>query len=251
MSFKPIISIGLFLISFATVQATTVLPNFSSFESCNSLNSKSELHKDWDAMLQSYVSDDGKVDYNAFKKNESRLDTYLALLSNNEPTSTWSRDEQLAFWINAYNAYTIKLVVKNYPINSITQLDNGKPWDNKWIKIGGQMYSLNNIENDIIRPQFNEPRIHFAVNCAAKSCPPILNEAFLPSKLDVQLEKVTIAFLNNKAFNTFDNGVACVSKIFEWYKKDFGNLEEYLSKYMKKKVLEVKYADYDWNLNKR
>ena len=90
--------------------------------------------------------------------------------------------KKMAYWINVYNAFTIKMIVDNYPVSSITKLHGGKPWDVKWIELGEKKYSLNEIEHNILRPQFKDARIHFAVNCAAQSCPPILNKAWTEKK---------------------------------------------------------------------
>ena len=224
-----------------------------SKKSGNSEKSKetpvSDMHLEFDKILKTHVSSSGKVNYKGIKGDKDRLENYLALVSNNEPKANAERNEKLAYWINVYNAYTIKLIVDNYPINSITDLEGGKPWDKKWIKIGSQTYSLNHIENEIIRPQFKEPRIHFAVNCAAKSCPPISNRAWKASSLEADLEKAAKAFINNSAYNKFNNGKAQVSKIFEWYKEDFGDLKAYLSKYSGQEVKEISYAEYNWSLN--
>ena len=208
-----------------------------------------DMHKDWNSILSTYVSASGKVNYAGIKGEKNRLEGYLAVLSNNPPQGDWSRSKKLAYWINAYNAHTVKFIVDNYPVNSIKDLAGGKPWDKKWIKIGGKTYSLNNIENDIIRPKFNEPRIHFAVNCAAKSCPPLLNEAWTAKKLESQFEKTTKKFINNSAHNTFSGGTATVSKIFDWYGVDFGDLKAFLSKYSGQNVTTIQYNDYDWTLN--
>ncbi|NNF36443.1 MAG: DUF547 domain-containing protein [Saprospiraceae bacterium] len=213
---------------------------------------KTPNHAIWNALLNKYVKA-GKVDYASFKK-DTDLEKYLDLLANNPPESSWSRDEQLAYWINAYNAFTIKLIVDNYPVKSIMDLHNGKPWDVKWINLGSKSYSLNQIENDIIRPQFKEPRIHFAVNCAAKSCPPIANEAFTAANLEQLLEKQTIAFINDTNYNTISSGKVNLSKIFEWYASDFGSLIDFISKYSEKSVsskASISYMEYDWALNGR
>ena len=165
---------------------------------------------------------------------------------------TWSRNKSLAFWINAYNANTIKLILKNYPIKSIMDLNNGKPWDVKWIKIDQRTLSLNNIENDIIRPNYSEPRIHFAVNCAAKSCPPLLNKAWTEGNLNSNLERQTKSFINNPIYNTITSSNVEVSKIFDWYRKDFGDLKSYLNKFSSSKIgknTSVNFKTYDWNLN--
>ena len=147
-----------------------------------------------------------------------------------------------------------KLILDNYPTSSITKLKGGKPWDVKWIKLGSKTYSLNNIENDIIRPEFKEARIHFAVNCAAASCPPLLNQAWTPSNLEANFEKQAKAFVNNSAYNKISASKVQVSKIFEWYAGDFGDLIAYLNKYSTTKInksAKVSYLEYDWALNKQ
>jgi len=174
------------------------------------------LHDSFDALLRKHVSSTGKVSYKGFKNDERKLDAYLTKLEATDITG-WSRKKALAFWINAYNANTIKLILKNYPVKSIMDLHNGKPWDVKWINIDQRKLSLNNIENDIIRPKYNEPRIHFAVNCAAKSCPPLLNKAWTASNLNSNFERQTKAFVNNSKYNTISSGKVEVSKIFDWY----------------------------------
>ncbi len=209
-------------------------------------------HDAWDAMLRKNVSSAGKVNYKAFKAQQAALDQYLKTLSDNPVQASWSRNEKMAYWINAYNAYTIKLIVDNYPVASITDLHGGKPWDKKWIKLGSKTYSLNNIENDILRPQFKDARIHFAVNCAAKSCPPILNRAWTAKNLNSNFEKQAKAFINNNSFNTISADKVEVSKIFDWYKEDFGKLINYLNKYANTKInagAAVSYKAYNWKLN--
>ena len=142
------------------------------------------LHDAYNTLLSKYVSGSGVVDYSGLKKEEKILDQYLKDLSAQVPSVNDKTAKALAFWINAYNAYTLKLILKNWPVKSITDLNNGKPWDVKWIQLGNKSYSLNNIEHDIIRPVFNDPRIHFAVNCAAKSCPTINNKAMKEANVD-------------------------------------------------------------------
>lgn len=212
-------------------------------------------HSSFDALLRAHVSASGKVDYNAIKTNVSALDKYLGYLSQNVPASTASKNERLAFWINAYNANTIKLIVDNYPVNSIMDLYGGKAFDKKWIKIGGETLSLNDIENNKIRAKFNEPRIHFAVNCAAKSCPPILNKAWTADNVQATLEARTKAFVNDASYNNISKGSVQISKIFEWYAKDFPNdIVSYLNKYSSTSIssgAKVGYIEYDWALNKK
>jgi hypothetical protein len=209
-------------------------------------------HKLFDEFLKTYVTKSGVVNYSGMKKQEDRLTEYLTSLKKTKITTTWSRNEKLAFWINAYNAYTIKLILDNYPVKKITDLHGGKPWDVKWIKLDGKTLSLNNIENDIIRPVFKEPRIHFAVNCAAKSCPPILNAAFTAGTLEKQLESQTKKFINNNQHNTLGKNEITISKIFDWYGGDFGDVASYIAKYANgtvKPTAKVKFNEYNWELN--
>lgn len=210
-------------------------------------------HDTWNALLQKHVSSTGRVNYKGFKSELAKLESYLESLSATPPQSSWSSNEQLAYWINTYNAFTVKLILDNYPATSITKLKGGKPWDAKWIKIGKQSYSLNNIENDIIRPRFKDARIHFAVNCAALSCPPLLNKAYIPSQLSAQLNSQTRKFINNPKYNTLTSDAIKVSKIFEWYSSDFGSsLIGYLNKYSNTPInadAKIQYLEYDWALN--
>ena len=208
-------------------------------------------YDDWNALLGQYVAADGRVNYKGLKTDAAALDRVTRAFSTRAPSEKWSKNERLAFWINAYNAFTLKLIVDNYPISSITLLDGGKPWEVKRIRIDGTAYSLNQIENDIIRPQFKDARIHFALNCAAKSCPPLYNKAFVPVDLDKQLEQRTRAYIRTLG-KGWSASAAEVSKIFEWYKDDFGDLPTFLNRYARTKIAPgatIKYAEYNWDLN--
>ena len=208
-------------------------------------------HTAWNSLLQKHVTSSGKVSYSGFKKEEAKLDAYLARLAEATPQSDWGRKTSLAYWINTYNAFTVKRILNDYPLKSITDLDGGDPWKVKWITLAGKSYSLNNIEHDIIRPRYKEPRIHFAVNCAATSCPPIPNQAFTAANLNAMLESGTRRFVNNPAYNQTDGEVK-ISKIFDWYGEDFGDLRTYLNKYLKTPIAEgteIGFKEYDWALN--
>ena len=209
-------------------------------------------HADWDALLKKYVSSDGKVNYKGFKKDKAKLDAYCDIISKSAPETTWKKEDLMAFWINAYNAYTIKVIVDNYPISSIQKLDGGKPWDVKRITINGVKFSLNDIENNVLRKNYKDARIHFAVNCAAKSCPTLLNKAFTAENLNAILDSQTKKFINNAAFNTISAKEIKISKIFDWYGSDFGDLIVFINKYSDKKAdkdAKVNFTDYNWNLN--
>lgn len=220
-----------------------------SFSSVRAGNPPS--HDVFDKELKQYVDDQGDVNYASWKKNTADLEAYLDVLAECTPESSWSREESLVYWINAYNAFTIKLILDNYPVNSIMDIYNGKPWDEKWISLGGKTYSLNQIENEIIRPQFKEPRIHFAVNCAAASCPPLRNSAYTADTLEEQLAQQTTSFINNKDYNQMRTTSAKVSKIFEWYADDFGDLSVFLGRYSPFSGGKISYNEYDWSLNKQ
>lgn len=210
-------------------------------------------HSTWNAFLKKYVSSKGKVHYSGMLSDIEILDNYLEVLSSNAPSPSWSRSEEFAYWINVYNAFTIKLILNNYPVNSIMDIDQGKAWDKRWIKIGELTYTLNEIEKDKLLKKYKDPRIHFAVNCAASSCPPILNKAWTKNNLESQLEERAIAFIRNTTYNVISPNSIRVSKIFEWYSSDFGALINYLNKYSATTIktnAEVNFLEYDWSLNK-
>lgn len=220
-------------------------------------------HTIWDKLLKEHVNDQGMVDYKGFKKDQEQLKKYLDLISNNAPGSKWSEDEKLAYWINAYNAYTVQLILDYYPLKSIKDIGSSikipfvnTPWDKKFIKIGGKEMDLNNIEHGIVRKQFNEPRIHFALVCAAMSCPPLRNEAYTADKLDKQLDDQGRAFLNNPRVNEVSKDKASVSKILDWYGGDFKKkmpIKDWINKYAKTNLQtnNITFKDYNWALNEQ
>ena len=160
-------------------------------------------------LLHKYVSD-GNVNYAGFKTDSTALQSYLDLLTSTPPDpAAWSVDAQLAYWINVYNAFTIKLIIDHYPLESIKDIGSkiqipfvNSPWDIKFIHMNGEKLDLNNVEHSILRKKFSEPRIHFAINCASFSCPKLRREAYLSTKLDEQLEEQAIDFINDPARNT-------------------------------------------------
>jgi len=173
-------------------------------------------------------------------------------LKSNAPLPGWSANKEKAYWINVYNAYTIKMIIDNYPVQKITDLHGGKPWDQKWINIGNKTYSLNDVEHKILRPKFNDARIHFAVNCAAKSCPKVWNRAWTEENIEGALETLTKAFVTNTSQNQITPNAVNLSKIFEWYREDFGDLINFLNKYSTTKIssnAKIAFNDYDWKLN--
>ena len=225
-------------------------------------DSKPIAHSTWDSLLQRHVTAEGWVDYEGFIADSIPLNAYLDLLRRNHPNKrNWSKNERLAYWINAYNAFTVKLVADHYPVASIKDIKNGIPfvntvWDIKFIEIEGQIYDLNNIEHGIIRPKFKEPRIHFAVNCAARSCPKLSNRAYTPENLDTQLTKAAQDFLADTNKNQIAANEVRLSKIFSWYGLDFKSngtsIISYINQFAPVQVADdadKTYLDYDWSLN--
>ena len=216
------------------------------------LNGQPEDHSLWTSVLQTYVSENGTVDYKGLQNNKSVLQSYLKMLSANAPNNEWSIDAKKAYWINTYNAFTLQLILENYPLNSIKDLR--RPWDQSFIKIDGRKIALNTIEHEILRPM-GDPRIHFAIVCASKSCPKLLNYAYESNSLEQQLELVTKGFINDPLRNNINQSNIKISKIFKWFKSDFPSREAFitfLNRYSKIKIsaeAEINYLNYSWNLN--
>lgn len=222
-------------------------------------------HQQWDALLRKNVDADGNVDYRGFAKDSLQLKAYLDTLASHPPDAEiWSTHEQLAYWINAYNAFTVQLILKHYPLKSIKDIGSAiqvpfvnSPWDIKFIEIGGKKLDLNRIEHAILRKDFNEPRIHFAINCASVSCPKLRAEAYTADDLEWQLQEQAEAFINDPNRNKVGKDQVEISKIFSWFKSDFtknGSLIDFLNRYSKVKIdenAEIDYLDYNWSLNEQ
>lgn len=227
-----------------------------------SLAGPSVDHSIYAELLMKYVKN-VRVDYAGFKSDEPKLDDYLKILEAVDSKSL-SEDEQFAFYANAYNAWTIKLILSGYPeVKSIKDFGNifKSPWKKEIVRIEGEVITLDNVEHDILRPRFKDPRVHFAINCAAISCPPLRPEPFQGDILNTQLDDATRSFLNDPTSYKFDGNNFYVSRIFKWFAEDFnhdvlgfylkyadGELKQKLSANRKK--IQVKYLDYDWALNK-
>lgn len=216
---------------------------------------KVDIHKyeKLNSFLKKYVSASGKVNYSGMKANNTSLDAILKEIESNYVKSNWTKNQKLAYWINVYNIYTIKLVVDNYPTTSITKI-TAEPWKKKFIPLGGSDLSLTYIENEIIRKKFNEPRVHFALNCASKSCPNLLNAAYTQSNLQSKLTSQTKKFLNDTSKNEFNKKEISISKIFDWYSADFnkaGTTIDFINKYRTEQLKSPKvvYKNYSWDLN--
>jgi len=224
-------------------------------------------------VLQGYVVN-GRVEYSKLKQERQDLDEYVKSLESlsRENYKEMSRDEKIAFWINAYNAAAIKLVVDHYPLqkrfgwkalaypeNSIQQIPN--VWDRKVLKALGGKLSLNQIEHQILRKEFREPRIHFALVCASLGCPVIRSEPYQGSKLDAQLNEQIRGFLADSRKARYDEAIDTLylSPIFKWFRKDFekvGGIIGFIKNYLPQNIAnhlsertKIKWLDYDWSLN--
>lgn len=238
-------------------------------------------HQLWNSLLKSHVINihDGhatQVDYRAIQQEAALLKRYLDHLSavKRSDFDQWSNNQQLAFLINAYNAWTVQLILSQYPnLDSIKDLGGlfKSPWKQEFIPLLEQTRSLDNIEHTLIRgsSRYNDPRIHFAVNCASIGCPALRAEAYTADKLDAQLEEQTQLFLADQSRNRLRDGRLEVSSIFKWYREDFEkgwegtrSLAEFLTHYrtslgltddQKGRVIsgeiDITFLDYDWRLN--
>ena len=243
-----------YLVSFLIVAGAADLQSTASTETLvdNSL---------YGELLKKYVRN-GKVDYAGFKTEEAKLDRYIKILENVDPEKL-SRNEQFAFYANAYNAWTIKLILSGYPgVTSIKDLGSliKSPWKKEIVRIDGEVISLDHVEHEILRPRYRDPRVHFAINCAAKSCPPLRPEPFSGNFLDRQLDDSTRSFINDPQSYRLEDNELYVSRIFKWFSEDFnddvfGFFLKYATGNLKKELeaqserINVKYLEYDWSLN--
>ena len=261
-----LIGVGLAYYVFAPKQNANVT---DSWKANNPASTQSVDHSLWQLVLDDYLIDDdpGGVnlfDYQGYLDDESEgLESYLQYLQSINPTELNSA-EQFAYWVNLYNALTVDVVLKDYPVNSIKEIGNSPlptgPWNDPAITIAGQELTLNHIEHSILRPIWNDYRIHFAVNCASIGCPDLQAEAFTASNTQALLEVSASDYLNHPRGLQLSDSTLTLSSIFDWYAGDFGESEaqviETLTKHLsaenKAKLAtfdgSIKY-DYDWGLN--
>lgn len=228
-------------------------------------------YSDWSYLLDHYYDPAKGMDYGGLKENEpARLRKLRALMSTVDP-SKLTRDEQLAFWINFYNISVVGIVVDHYPVDSIRDISTDpivrlNVFKKDRIVFQGQKISLDFIEHETIRPKFEDPRIHFAINCAAEDCPPIRTEPYVGARVDEQLDDQVSRFLNGpngvRLTRSGDTINVYVSKIMDWFGEDFDKwaggrvafLEKFLSpsraKVLKEaQKIDLRYEDYSWSLN--
>lgn len=232
-------------------------------------------HALWTEVLTAHVRGDG-VEYEKLKANRAKLDLYLASLETVMPEefAGWKREQRYAFWINAYNAYTIRRVVDAYPVASVQDLadeDKKSFWDQEFVPLGrlfaeagDRKLTLNDLENKILRPNFKDARVHAALNCASRGCPPLQDEAFVADRLEKQLDARVTEWLADRSRIRYDRDERRlrVSRIFEWYRGDFvrdgGSLQGWIGPrapaserawIAAAEDLKIEYLDYSWKLN--
>ncbi len=266
-----IIVVALGVAGFGGVEALFV-PKASLWEKWAAHNAKSVDdvdHRTWDGFLATYVSNhaDGinRVDYGAVDNaGKSALDSYVARMTA-VPVGELSRTVQLAYWINLYNALTVKVVLSAYPVKSIRDIDispgllSDGPWDKKLVEIGGEAISLNDIEHRILRPIWRDPRIHYAVNCASISCPNLQKKAFTAKSAERMLDAAARAYINDRRGVSRQDERVVVSSIYAWFTDDFGGsvagVIAHLKRYANPELILVLDAAteledaYDWTLN--
>jgi hypothetical protein len=225
-------------------------------------------HGKLETVLKKHVAG-GLVDYAGLKVDSAGLNSYLDDLATVAEADfrSWTEPQQLAYLINLYNAATLKLIVDNYPLTSIKKVGNflKGPWKQPVVRLHGKMTDLDSIEHKILRQDYQEPRIHFALVCAALGCPPLRAEAFTAEKLDAQLEDQGRRFLNDTTKNSVDvkKHVLYLSPIFKWFSDDFARkgktVPQFVTPYfaepaaseLKQGDFRIAYTDYDWSLNDR
>ena len=252
---------GLILMAFLTMFGCSTLSTLpDSYQPNNPIMAKEFSHDLFDQTLRAHVLD-GNVNYPGYA-SDARLTQYLEQLNRLDPTTLSSKKDRLAFWINTYNAFAIKGILDGYSPKGLT--GQYKYFVNRDYMVGGSKINLYAVERDILIPRFREPRIHFAIVCASRSCPKLRSWAFITQKIEEQLDDSARLFINDPTRNLFDreHKIAYLSKIFDWFTEDFvshsGSLTTYVAQYVDDPQLaqellndsyEVKFLEYDWNLN--
>ncbi len=221
-------------------------------------------HGPFNDLLATFVRN-GVVDYTGLKTRATDLDAYLTMLASLDPDA-YDRDEKLALYINAYNAATLRLVLNYWPgLGSIKELPNSKRWKDKRWRVAGKLMSLDEIEHQVLRSKFKEPRIHFAIVCASIGCPILRSEAFVASRINVQLEDQTHLALNDPRYLQWDpaSRTLRVTKIFNWFREDFQQGDATIVDFIAARLpddtarairsdrttIRVDYLDWDWTIN--
>ncbi len=223
--------------------------------SINSYTQEKVDHSSWDQILILNVLDNGMVDYDGVTRDVAVFYDYFRYLCTISPQDNWSNEEKLAYWLNVYNATAMKMIIDEYPIASINEIEN--PWKRKAFKSQGVRYSLDDIEHGILR-KFGDPRIHFLLNCGSMSSPRLWNRAYTSTNITEALEERTREFINDPQRNQITSSTVKISQVFEWYKEDFEDnlvdLVDFINQYARVKINKLPsnpYITYDWSLNKK
>lgn len=228
-----------------------------------------QSHRGFARVLSATVTN-SLVDYAQLKAAPAELEAYLSMIAALPPEefAGWNRDDRLALLLNLYNAQTLRLIVDHYPLKSIRDIGvlPGAAWRMLVVRFGGQVMSLDHLEHQIIRAEYGEPRVHFALVCAAKGCPPLRPEPYVGARIEAQLDEQARQFLALPDKNRFDaaKDTLWLSPIFKWFTDDFtgpaGSLEKYVQPYLpagsrdalgRAGKVKVRFTDYDWSLNDR
>jgi hypothetical protein len=244
------------------------------WDASNESSVESIDHATWQGLLDAYVAPDpagvNLVDYEALAadaEDTGKLAGYLDYLQALDPRG-YSRAEQMAYWINFYNALTVKVVLDGYPVDTIRDIHEGVvpytgPWDDVHAEVAGEDLTLNHMEHGILRPIWRDERIHYAVNCAAYGCPHLLDTAFTAENTEELLDAGARDYVNNpRGVDVVDDDFIVISSIYDWYAEDFGNTEESIKEHLIQHAEEelavflegfegaIEY-DYDWSLNRQ
>ncbi len=261
------LSTFIFLLSFS-VQSAPKKELLPEWQQSQESSTQQVDHSDWDSLLARYVTTKNRQTYFNYKgvsaDSLNMLDRYLQSLVSLDPLLL-NRAEQKAYWINLYNAATVRLVLKHYPVRSITKLGKGLfsfgPWDDNLLTINDRALSLNDIEHGILRPVYNDERIHYAVNCASLSCPNLLPVAFTAQNMEVLLEQAAADYINHPRGAMVVDGELVLSTIYRWYQVDFGqseadvlhHLQQYAEPALQSQLSNINTDDiqyeYNWSLN--
>ena len=266
-AFRALLLTVLFLLMAPVLNAAPKSEYWAIWDKSDATAQKVFDHSLWNALLSRYLAEpsDGSVrlfDYKSVSASDRKqLQAYISSLSGADPRA-YRKSEQMAYWINLYNALTVELVLKHYPVKSITKIGpwyKFGPWDEGIVTVAGQKLTLNDIEHRILRPIWKDKRIHYAVNCASRGCPDLAMEAFTGEGIEGQLEAAARRFVNQEKALVFIDGRLVLSRLYEWYVADFGDraalmkhflahLQPPLSEKLKKYTGPLDYQ-YDWSLN--
>lgn len=263
-----ILAIALTLASPLAIISCSKNKEAETYEISAPLEQIDHSHAAFSEILEEHVKDE-RVDYAALKGDPAALDSYLETLAAvpRDAFEKWDENQQMAFLINLYNAATLELIIDHYPLESIKDIGNlfKGPWKQEVVRLFGKIETLDHVEHDLLRPDYDDPRVHFAVNCASIGCPALRAEAFQASALDSQLDEQGRLFLGDDSKNRLDdeNDILYLSPIFDWFEDDFtshsGSIAKFVAPYFpadERKVIlesepEIEYTEYDWALNDR